>query len=150
MTLVKDPLSTNHIFDYITYPFQTPQHHLTVTTKMSNSVLIHLNNVAIDYLNVGEILKAQKILTQAFHDSIRQSHRNHNLETRNKNLGLEYLLQDCFHPLQRGLNGCDTLVTSNSHLFLSLNFVRIETSHLSPAVVDQLCTCALSWALGYK
>ncbi len=119
-------------------------------TAMSNSILIHLNNTAIDHLNCGEVYKAQRILTQAFYGSIRQSHRQHILEPSIEKMGFEYMLQDCFRPLQRCFPRSNSFASSDPHLFLSLNFVRIETSHLSLECVDRFCTCALSWALGYK
>lgn len=117
---------------------------------MRNTLLVHLNNAAIDYLNVGNINEAQNVLCRAFNASIRHSHQRHNLEASKQDMSLEYVLQDCFQPLHRRVRGCENTVSSELYRFLSLNFIRIETSHLTEESVDLFCSCALSWAIGYN
>jgi hypothetical protein len=120
---------------------------------MSNSVAIQLNNAAVDALYAGDLEKGFKILSHTFFDAIRNRHKLHKLtlEGSNGNCSLEFALQDCSRELSRRLNrSCATL--DGSHSFLCLNFLRMEipTGSEGRQRVDQLCSCAVAWALGYK
>lgn len=120
---------------------------------MSNSIAIQLNNAAIDALYVGDIEKGFKILSHTFFDSIRNRHKLHRLtmDGDKESSSLEFSIQDCSQELSRRLN-LSPAATQGSHSFLCLNFLRMEIPRDSEGRerVDQLCSCAVAWALGYK
>lgn len=120
---------------------------------MSNSVAIQLNNAAVDALYAGDLEMGFKILSHTFFDAIRNRHKLHRLtlEGAKGSTSLEFSLQDCSRELLRRINRSQATL-DGSHSFLCLNFLRMEIPSDSEgrARADQLCSCAVAWALGYK
>lgn len=117
---------------------------------MNNTDIIFLNNAAIDALHAGDIYKGFKILSQTFDHSSRNRHHVHNL-TASGAASLEFCLQDCSRNLQTTLHLRNT-VCDDSCPFLCLNFLRMEVPNTKEdrRVVNQLCNCAITWALRYN
>ncbi len=118
--------------------------------KMDNTDMIYLNNAAIDALHAGDITKGFKILSQTFEQSVRERHHRHNLKA-TRAATLEFCLQDCSRNLERALHLRNT-ISDDSCQFLCLNFLRMEipSDKEERQVVNQLCNCAIAWALRYN
>lgn len=125
---------------------------------MNISDFVQRNNLAIDCLTAGEMEKASRLLSETFFRAIKDKHDHHALHARNPNASsLEYALQDCSIPLRRVLSRTrensrsrNEEHGSDTHIFLSLNLLRIGASHMTDDQVDRLCTCSVSWVLGYN
>lgn len=120
---------------------------------MCNSEIIYQNNLAVDCLHAGDVENGLKILSRAFFDSVRDRHQRHNLSVAGET-SLEFSLQDCSCNLRRAL---DRQATSSwtggddsSQQYLSLNFLRMDFPASSQQGIDQLCSCAVTWAVAYN
>lgn len=129
-----------------------------MTSKMNNTDIIQLNNSAVDALHAGLIEKGFKILSQTFYLSVRDRHQQHTLSSPKGSAvsGLEFSLQDCSRNIQQALRRSRPSESSSGHgdlgQFLCLHFLRIEipTDEEDQHCVNQLCNCAVAWALGYN
>jgi len=128
----------------------------TPTIKITNSAIIFMNNAAVDALHAGDLEKGFKILSQAFYSTIKDRHQTHNLTSAaGSSSSLEFCLQDCSRNLQRAVEKRNAMLSppsDDSSQFLCLTFLRMEipSDDESRDKVDQLCSCAVAWALGYN
>lgn len=125
-------------------------------TKMNNSTIIFLNNTAVDALHAGDLENGFKILSQAFFATVRDRHLTHNLSSAaGSSSSLEFCIQDCSRNLSRAVEKRNDMLSpssDDSSQFLCLNFLRMQipSDEQSRENIDQLCSCAVAWALGYN
>jgi len=124
-----------------------------------NSTAIQLNNLAIDALHAGDLSRGFNILLKACADQSRlgkqddhKGHKQHGpvhtskIET-NDHI-FEYVFEDCSNLLcLRTWN--NNAITICPHNMLCLKFLRLG-SPLTKRQLDSMCSCGVSWVLGYK
>lgn len=123
---------------------------------MKNSIAIELNNIAVSALSTGDLHRGHSILSRTFSETTYKRHSVHNLSAKDGKppaRTLEFSLQDCSQNLVRYMNkSCSSVNCSESHRWLSLSFLSIEIPEgvEGKAYVEQLCSCSVSWAIGYN
>lgn len=127
---------------------------------MTNSSYIEKNNRGVDALYAGDLPRGYQILSQVFFECVKNRHTAHQLkmESRGVKTSVEFALQDCSRGLLRSIEATRGLSRpgdvhgdpSGSRTFLALNFLRIEIPAGSTEQVNDLCSCAVAWALGHK
>jgi hypothetical protein len=113
-----------------------------------NSILIQLNNSAVDALHVGHLFKGFKILSRAFLDAARRRHRIHIMPSSDSESALRFTLKDSAAALTPYLRTSYSSMEGTQRL-PCLKFLRIEITPVDENA-DKLCSCAVTWALGYK
>jgi hypothetical protein len=124
------------------------QHLHLIENKTMNSISIQLNNSAVDALYAGHLFKGFKILSRAFLDAARRRHRMHTMASSDSESALRFSLKDCAATLTSYLRTSHSSIEGTQR-FLCLKFLRIEIKPVDESA-DQLCSCAVTWALGYK
>lgn len=125
-----------------------------------NSITIQLNNAAIDALHTGDFAKGFNILLRACADQSRlgkeedhKGHRQHGLvrnagEKKTQDHVFEYIFEDCSNLLALHSRK-ESAATLCPHNMLCLKFLRLG-SPLTTSQLDSMCSCGVSWVLGYK
>jgi hypothetical protein len=126
------------------------QHLHLIENKTMNSISIQLNNSAVDALHVGHLFKGFKIVSHAFLDAAhRRRHRGiHIMASSDSESALQFSLKDCVATLTPYLRSSHSSMEGTQR-FLCLKFLRIEITPVDESA-DKLCSCAVTWALGYK
>lgn len=134
-------------------------HLHTSSHRTMNSIAMQLNNSAIDALDAGDLTRGFNILLKACADQSRlgkqehchRGHRKHGLNrkpgTKNQDHIFEYIFEDCSSLLALHNRGENVAVCP--HNMLCLKFLRLG-SPLTKRQLDSMCSCGVSWVLGYK
>jgi hypothetical protein len=134
----------NYIFDFRADQQKEP----ASSSHTMNSISVQLNNSAVDALHAGHLFKGFTILSHAFLDAARRRHKIHIMAPLDSESTLQFSLKDCAATLTPYLRTSHSSMEGTQR-FLCLKFLRIEISPVDEST-DNLFSCAVTWALGYK
>ena len=113
---------------------------------MMNRLAIELNNIAVDELKAGNVMRAFELLSNASSCTAQGNHVHVDSEGQT----YRYQWEDCTSALACKLPEPLHIATEGCTPFLYMRFLKVTTPYDRDNLIDRLCPCGFAWVLWYK